>query len=336
MKKEILVTGGAGFIGSHTCVALSEAGYTPVIVDNLSNSQESMIRGIEEIIQKKIAFYRADCCHLEQLEQIFKQHHFVGIIHFAAFKSVAESVADPQKYMENNMGSLRNILALMEENQIPNLVFSSSCTVYGEPESNPVLESTSWKKAASPYGNTKQLGELLIGERHQVQPIGNVILRYFNPIGSHPSGLIGELPLGVPNNLVPVMIKKIAQRQPLQVFGNDYPTPDGSCIRDYIHVMDLAEAHVKSLQWLEKNPRHAEVFNVGQGKGNSVLEVINQFQIVNDIPVPYEISPRRDGDISQIFADPIKAEKLLGWKTKRTTSEALRDAWKFHLLNNPS
>ena len=336
MKKEILVTGGAGFIGSHTCVALSEAGYTPVIVDNLSNSQESMIRGIEEIIQNKIAFYPTDCCHIEPLEQIFKLHRFVGVIHFAAFKSVGESVAAPQKYMENNMGSLRNILALMEENQTPNLVFSSSCTVYGEPDTNPVLESTSWKNAASPYGHTKQLGEIYIKERHQEQPIGHVILRYFNPIGAHPSGRIGELPIGVPNNLVPVMIKKIAQRQPLQVFGNDYPTPDGSCIRDYIHVMDLAEAHVKSLQWLEKNPKQSEVFNVGQGKGNSVLEVINQFQIVNDIPVPYEISPRRDGDIAQIFADPVKAEKLLGWKTKRTTSEALRDAWKFHLLNNPS
>jgi len=331
MTKKILVTGGAGFIGSHTCVSLFESGYTPVIVDNLCNSKESMIQGIEKIIGNKIDFYSIDCCHLEQLDFIFQKHSFVGAIHFAAFKSVAESVAEPQKYMDNNMGSLQNLVTLMEKYNVPNLVFSSSCTVYGEPEVNPVSEDTPWKAAASPYGHTKQLGEMYISERHAVHPIGHVILRYFNPIGAHPTGCIGELPLGTPNNLVPVMIKKVSQNQPLNVFGNDYPTPDGSCIRDYIHVMDLAEAHVKALQWLEKNPSHAEIFNIGQGKGNSVLEVIEQFEAINGVPVSFEISPRRAGDITQIFAEPIKAQKLLGWQAKRTTTQALKDAWHFHL-----
>jgi len=331
MSKEILVTGGAGFIGSHTCVALCEFGYTPVIIDNLSNSRESMIAGIEKIIGREVKFYPIDCCHLDPLDLIFQKHRFDGIIHFAAFKSVAESVANPEKYMDNNMGSLQNILTLMEKYRVPNLVFSSSCTVYGEPEVNPVSENTPWKSAASPYGYTKQLGEKYIGERHIQDPIGHVILRYFNPIGAHHSGLIGELPLGMPNNLVPVMIKKISQQQPLQVFGNDYPTPDGSCIRDYIHVMDLAEAHVKALQWLEKNPNQSEIFNLGQGKGNSVLEVIQQFESINGIRVAFEISPRREGDITQIFADPTKAKELLGWQTTRTTAEALKDAWHFNL-----
>ena len=331
MRKEILVTGGAGFIGSHTCVALFESGFTPIIVDNLSNSKESMIEGMEKIIGAKIDFYAVDCCHLEQLDFIFQKHTFVGAIHFAAFKSVAESVAEPQKYLDNNMGSLKNVLTLMETYNVPNLVFSSSCTVYGEPEVNPVSEDTPWKDAASPYGQTKQLGELYIAERHSKHPIGNVILRYFNPVGAHPSGEIGELPLGIPNNLVPVMIKKVSQQQPLQVFGIDYPTPDGSCIRDYIHVMDLAEAHVKALQWLEKNPSQTEIFNIGQGKGNSVLEVIKQFEAVNGVPIAFEISPRREGDITQIFAEPSKAQKLLDWQAQRTTTQALRDAWHFHL-----
>ncbi len=334
MRKCILVTGGAGYIGSHTCVQLWEAGYQPIVIDNLSNSQLSMMEGIERIIGTRLPFYNSDCCDPQSVRSVFDAHAIEGIIHFAAFKSVAESVAHPEKYLSNNMGSLENILSIMKERGVKNLVFSSSCTVYGEPEENPVNEDTSWQEAASPYGHTKQLGEIAIQKAQNEFPLGSVILRYFNPIGAHPSGHIGELPIGIPNNLVPVLIQKINAKQDLQVFGDDYPTPDGSCIRDYIHVIDLANAHVKALQWLEKKPLETEVFNIGQGKGNSVLEIIQLFEKANDIKVSYQITKRREGDISKIWADTKKAQNQLMWEPTRTTEDALKDAWNFHLTNH--
>jgi UDP-glucose 4-epimerase len=333
MRKCILVTGGAGYIGSHTCVQLWEAGYQPIVLDNLSNSQLSMMEGIGKIIGTQLPFYHIDCCDPQQVRSVFDAHTIEGIIHFAAFKSVAESVAHPEKYFSNNMGSLENILSIMKERKVKNLVFSSSCTVYGEPDENPVNENTPWQNAASPYGHTKQMGEKAIQNAQIDFPLGSVILRYFNPIGAHPSGLIGELPIGIPNNLVPVLIQKIKANQNLQVFGDDYPTPDGSCIRDYIHVVDLANAHVKALQWLENNPLQTEVFNIGQGKGNSVLEIIQLFEKANGIPVSYQITQRREGDISKIWADTKKAQHLLIWEPERTTEDALKDAWHFHLTN---
>ena len=333
MRKAIVVTGGAGYIGSHTCVQLWNAGYAPIIVDNLSNSNASMIEGIERIIENSIPFYSIDCCDRNAFLSVFKEHSVQGVIHFAAYKSVAESVAHPEKYLSNNMGSLENVLSIMKELNIRNLVFSSSCTVYGEPDQNPVDENTPWQEAASPYGHTKQLGELAIQSVHTETKLGSVILRYFNPIGAHPSGQIGELPLGIPNNLVPVLISKLNSNHPLHVYGNDYPTLDGSCIRDYIHVMDLADAHVKALQWLETHPDAIEVFNIGQGKGNSVLEIIQLFEKANNKLVPYQITTRREGDIAKIWADNRKAQDQLHWHPQRTTEEALRDAWNFHLSN---
>jgi UDP-glucose 4-epimerase len=328
--KNILISGGAGFIGSHTAVALHEAGYTPIIVDNLSNTRIEMVEGIESIIQKKIAFHQYDCCNKNQIASVFKQYPIHGVIHFAAFKSVAESVDHPQKYMDNNMGSLEVMLSCMHEANVRQFVFSSSATVYGEPDENPVTEETPFKKAASPYGETKQLGEHHIQEFcAQHANFNAALLRYFNPIGAHPSGRIGELPIGIPNNLLPLVNQAAKGERRLKIFGKDYNTPDGTCLREYIHVMDLAEAHVAALNWLFRQNGTCEAFNLGQGKGDSVLAIIENFQLINQVNIPFDWADRRPGDVEQIWANPGKAAHFLDWKTSRSTEEALRDAWNF-------
>jgi len=331
---QILVTGGLGFIGSHTVVALNEANYEPIIIDNLSNSEKFILERLEQITGKSIPFYEGDCCGFGLLENIFSAQKIEGIIHFAAYKAVGESVAEPLKYYENNLLSLITLLKVMQKFGVSHLVFSSSCTVYGQAETLPVNENAPILPATSPYGNTKQIGEEIIRDVvHSGAKIKAIALRYFNPIGSHPSGLIGELPRGIPNNLVPFITQTAAGlRKELQIFGNDYPTPDGTCIRDYIHVCDLAEAHVQALAYLRKQEIPFYNFvNVGTGKGNSVLEVVNTFQEVTAKKVPYKIAPRRKGDVIAIYADAEKAEKELQWQAKRTLADALRDAWNWQL-----
>ncbi|MCS6794424.1 MAG: UDP-glucose 4-epimerase GalE [Raineya sp.] len=329
---QILVTGGLGFIGSHTVVALAEQGFTPIIVDNLSNSEFFIKERIEQIIGKAVKFYETDCNDLQAMEKIFQENALQGIIHFAAYKAVGESVAEPLKYYENNLFSLINLLKLMQKYAVQKLVFSSSCTVYGQAEKLPVDESTPTLPAFSPYGNTKQIGEEILQDVVRSNADLQIIsLRYFNPIGAHPSALIGELPRGVPNNLVPYITQTaIGKRSILNVFGNDYPTPDGTCIRDFIHVCDLAEAHVKALEFLQQqNGSFIDFINIGTGKGNSVLEVIKTFEQVSGKKLPYQFVPRRSGDVTAIYADVSKAEKVLGWKAKRTLADALADAWRW-------
>ncbi len=328
-RPKIIVTGGAGFIGSHTVVELINAGYMPVIIDDFSNSKEWIIDRLCILTQSAIMYYKVDCKNYETMHEIFTGLGDIeGIIHFAAYKSVGESVGSPLKYYQNNVGSLTTILQLIDKFNIPKLVFSSSCTVYGQADQLPVTELTPIKKAESPYGYTKQVGEQLIND---VKKEGAVILRYFNPIGAHSSGLIGELPNGKPENLVPYITQTaIGIREQLQVFGNDYNTQDGTCLRDYIHVVDLARAHVKALQYLDENST-TETFNVGTGKGNSVLEMIETFEKVNQIKLNYKIVPRRIGDIEQIYADTTKANEVLKWKAKYGIKEALKDAWKWEL-----
>jgi len=328
----ILVTGGAGFIGSHTVVALAEAGFRPVIIDDFSNSQASALDGLAEILGEKPVCYAQNCNDFEALRRIFKEEKISGVIHFAAFKAVGESMHEPLKYYDNNLGSLLTLLRAMQAENISNLIFSSSCTVYGEPENLRVTEQTPVQPASSVYGNTKQIGEEILRDVTGANPkLRAISLRYFNPIGAHPSSHIGELPLGVPSNLVPFITQTAAgMRESLTVFGNDYPTPDGTCIRDYIHVMDLAEAHVAALQNLFASAEHAEnyqVFNVGTGQGNSVLELIKTFEEVSGKPLNYKIGPRRAGDISAVYADATKVQAGLGWAAKRSLHEALTDAW---------
>lgn len=335
MMKKILVTGGAGFIGSHTAVALSEAGYIPVIADNFSNSEKWMIERIKSLCVHECIFYELDCCDEHALNSVFEDHDISGVIHFAAFKAVGESVQQPLEYFENNIGSLSALLKVMRKHKVSDLVFSSSCTVYGIPDHLPVDETAPVKKANSPYGYTKQVCENLIRYTAQSgQQLRGVLLRYFNPVGAHPSGQIGELPLGVPNNLVPFITQTaVGLREELKIFGNDYDTPDGTCIRDYIHVMDLAEAHVKSLQWLSAQPdQPVEVFNVGTGRGNSVQEVVDTFVRETGVNLNYKYAERRPGDVPAIFADATRAEKELGWKAEKTMADALRDAWNWERM----
>lgn len=327
---KILVTGGAGFIGSHTVVSLSEAGFTPVLLDNFSNSNPDVLSGLEKILGFPVIFYEGDCNDPAVYKHIFSEHQIGGIIHFAAYKAVGESMEHPLKYYRNNLGSLMTLLDVMEQHHIRNLIFSSSCTVYGEPDAVPVTEQTPVKPASSVYGNTKQIGEEILQDVSGVMPFSIVSLRYFNPIGAHPTGLIGELPIGVPNNLVPFVTQTAAGiRDIITVFGNDYPTPDGTCIRDYIHVMDLAEAHVAALNHLLKvnRERYYEVFNVGTGNGNSVLEVVNTFDQVNNLHVPHRFGPRRSGDVMAIWGNVDKSAEILGWKARRSLADALKDAW---------
>ena len=331
---KILVTGGTGYIGSHTAVELIGQGFEVVIVDNLSNSQERTLDGIEEITGVRPLFERFDLCDAARTEAFFKKYTDIdAIIHFAAYKSVGESVREPLKYYRNNLVSLMNLLEAMKKHGVQGMVFSSSCTVYGQPDELPVTEQAPIQKAVSPYGNTKQISEEIIEDFLKAEPALNAIsLRYFNPIGAHPTGLIGELPLGVPENLVPYVTQTaIGIRKELKVFGDDYDTPDGSAIRDYLHVVDLAKAHIVAIRRIleGKQKRNYEVFNLGTGRGVSVFEIIHTFEEVTGVKVNYVVTDRRPGDIEKIWADPTYANKELGWKAESTLGEALLSAWKW-------
>lgn len=331
--KKVIVTGGAGFIGSHTCVELVAAGYAPVIVDDLRNSEERAIEGIARITGERPVVHRIDCCDDAALEQVFRSEGAVhGVIHFAADKAVGESVADPLKYYRNNVGSLAIVLRVMARHGVKRIVFSSSSTVYGQPGRMPVTEASPDRSASSPYGFTKIVCEQMLRDLSQADlGLKAVLLRYFNPIGAHPSGLIGELPLGVPNNLVPFITQTAAGIRPLlTVYGNDYGTPDGSCVRDYIHVVDLARAHVVALHWMDRRSAPVcETFNLGTGRGNSVLEVVKTFEEVTGVNVPHAIGARRAGDVEAIWADTTKAREVLGWSSQLGLRQALADAWRW-------
>jgi UDP-glucose 4-epimerase len=330
---KVLVTGGLGFIGSHTVVELQNEGFEVVIIDNLSNSSENVLQGIFAITGKKPTFEKMDLRDKPAVVDFFKRHQDIsGVIHFAASKAVNESVENPLLYYENNINTLVYILQELQQKTAANFIFSSSCTVYGEAEKMPITENAPIQPALSPYGNTKQVGEEIINEVCKVSNINSILLRYFNPMGAHPTAEIGELPIGVPQNLIPFITQTgIGLRNELSVYGDDYPTPDGTCIRDYIHVVDLAKAHVVALQRLinKKNLEKVEVFNLGTGTGSSVLEVINTFEKVSGQKLPYKIVGRRAGDIISAYANTDKANKVLGWKAQSTLEEALASAWKW-------
>ena len=334
MQKKILVTGGTGFIGSHTTIELQKAGYEVIIVDNLSNSDINVLDGIEKISGIRPVFAQIDCVDKNALEKVIIDNPDIsGIIHFAASKAVGESVQKPLLYYRNNIVSLINLLELMPRYDIKGLVFSSSCTVYGQPDILPVTEDAPIKPAMSPYGNTKQINEEIIRDTiHAGAPFKSIMLRYFNPIGAHPSAEIGELPIGVPQNLVPFLTQAAAGIRPeLSVFGNDYDTPDGSCIRDYINVVDLAKAHVIAINRMldDKSGEKLEIFNLGTGNGVSVLELINTFEKATGVKVPHIITGRREGDIEKVWADPKHANEVLGWKAQETLENTLKSAWKW-------
>ncbi len=334
MKRKILVTGGTGYIGSHTTVELINKGFEVVIIDNLYNSEEEVIDRIRQITGIRPGLEVFDICDSEMLNNFFKKHKDIaGIIHFAAYKAVGESVNKPLEYYRNNLLTLINLLDGMRTFGVPGLVFSSSCTVYGQPEKLPVSESAPLQPATSPYGNTKQICEEIIRDTSASDSnIKAISLRYFNPIGAHPSALIGELPRGVPENLVPFITQTAyGLREELKIFGDDYDTPDGSCIRDYLHVVDLAKAHVTAVNRLieNKNKSNYEIFNLGTGTGVSVLEAISSFERVTGIKLKYRITDRRPGDIEKIWADPTLANKELGWKTVSTLDEAMKTAWEW-------
>lgn len=330
---KILVTGGLGFIGSHTVVELQNQGFEVVIVDDLSNSSLNVLDGISRITGKTPAFEKLDLRKKAAVQDFFKRHSDIsGVIHFAASKAVGESVENPLLYYENNVASLVYILQELQKKPKANFIFSSSCTVYGQAEKMPITESAPLQKALSPYGNTKQIGEDIVNDVAKVTSINAILLRYFNPIGAHPTAEIGELPIGVPQNLVPFITQTAAGiRESLSVYGDDYPTPDGTAIRDYIHVVDLAKAHVVALQRLieNKNQDKVETFNVGTGTGSSVLEVITAFEKVSGQKLPYKIVGRREGDITVAYANTDKANTVLGWKAQSTLEEALASAWKW-------
>lgn len=334
MKDKILVTGGTGYIGSHTVVELQLAGYEVVVVDNLSNSSIDSLSGIEKITGVQPHFENLDCLDYVGLDYLFTKYEGIkAIIHFAASKAVGESVQKPILYYRNNVNGLMNILDLMPVHSVQNILFSSSCTVYGQPDSLPVDESAPSKPATSPYGNTKQVCEEIIHDViHSGASMNSIILRYFNPIGAHPSAEIGELPIGTPSNLVPFLTQTaIGKQKELSVFGDDYNTPDGSCIRDYINVVDLAKAHVIAVKrMLEKSQDEPlEYFNIGTGTGISVLELIKAFENANNVKVPYKIVDRREGDIEQVWANPAKANNILGWKAELSVDDTLKSAWKW-------
>lgn len=327
--KNILVTGGAGYIGSHTAVELHNAGYRPIIVDNLSNSYESSVDGIGEITGERPAFYEADYTDTANLAEIIVKEQVDGVIHFAAFKAVPESVNEPGRYYQNNVAGFLGLLSVLDEKGIP-IVFSSSCSVYGEPDSSPVNEETPFKPAESPYAASKQMDEIILRDVTRVSDkLKSIALRYFNPIGAHPSTIIGELPVGEASGLFPRLTRAAdGSGETLTVFGDDYDTADGSCIRDFIHIVDLAKAHVKALDYLDKQkPAFYDVFNIGTGIGNTVLDVIRTFEKTTGATVPHTIGARRPGDIIAIYGDTSKAEKTLGWKAEKTLAEACIDAW---------
>ena len=337
MKHTILVTGGTGFIGSHTTVELINAGYKVVIVDNLSNSNANVVDGIEEITGVRPAFEQVDCCDYAAMESIFNKYSDIeGIIHFAASKAVGESVEKPLLYYRNNITSLLNLLELMPKHNVKGIIFSSSCTVYGQPdpENLPVTEDAPIKPAESPYGNTKQVNEEIIRDDiNSGAPIKAILLRYFNPIGSHPIAIIGELPNGVLMNLIPYVTQTaMGIREQLKVFGNDYDTPDGTCIRDYIYVVDLAKAHVKAMERvLDTDSDKLEVFNVGTGRGVSTKEIVDAFEKATGVKVNWTYAPRRAGDIEKVWADPKKANEVLGWKAETSLEDTLKSAWNWQV-----
>ena len=326
-RKNILITGGAGYIGSHTVIELYNSGYRPIIVDNFSNSSIKNIEGIEQIIKDKVAFYKFDCTDINQMNQLFKlENNIEAVIHFAAFKAVEESVREPKKYYDNNIGSLNIILSMMKKYELDNIVFSSSACVYGIPKILPVSELAPFKKAESPYGETKQLCEKLIDGAD----INSISLRYFNPVGSHETCLIGDCSADKPNNLVPIMCEVASgKRDSMQIFGNDYKTIDGTCVRDYIHVVDLAKAHVAALNHILNCKKIKTAYNIGVGKGVSVQEVVDSFEKVNDIKISYKIGPRRAGDVEEIYSDNTKINNELGWFPVMSFESALQTAWKW-------
>jgi UDP-glucose 4-epimerase len=329
---KILVTGGLGYIGSHTVVELYKNGHEAVIIDDLSNSVDMVLPAIEGLTGHEIPFYRIDILNENGMRRVFEQERGIeGIIHFAAKKSVNESLDKPLYYFENNVKGLLSLMRLVEDFSIPYFVFSSSCTVYGQPDLVPVSETTTTTKSLTPYGNSKLIAEMLLEEYTRLRAgLGTVMLRYFNPVGAHESALIGELPKGVPANLMPFITQTAAGlRDTLKVFGSDYNTRDGTAIRDYIHVSDLAEAHVKAIEWLTVNPEVADYFNIGTGVGQTVLEVIDAFESTTGVKLNYEIVGRRQGDIEQIWADTKKVERVLGWKTSRSLDEMARSAWQW-------
>lgn len=330
---KILVTGGLGFIGSHTVVELQNEGFEVVVIDNLSNSSESVVKGIAQITGKKPIFENIDLREKSLVQDFFKRHDDIsGVIHFAASKAVGESVENPLLYYENNINTLVYLLQELQKKARANFIFSSSCTVYGQAEKMPIVEDAPVQPAISPYGNTKQIGEEIIQDVAKVSAINAILLRYFNPIGAHPSAEIGELPIGVPQNLVPFITQTaIGLRKELSVFGSDYPTSDGTCIRDYIHVVDLAKAHVVALQRLieNKNETKVETFNIGTGTGSTVLEVIQSFEKMSGQKLPYKLVDRREGDVIEAFADTEKANKVLGWNAESSLDDAIDSAWKW-------
>ncbi len=331
---KILVTGGTGYIGSHTVVELQQAGYEVVIIDNLSNSNINVLDGIERITGIRPTFVEGDTTDINTLRKLFETYPGIkGIINFAASKAVNESVKKPLLYYRNNLVGLLNLLELMPEFGVEGIVFSSSCTVYGEPDNNPIDETAPIKPATSPYGNTKQISEEIITDTiYAGAPIKSIILRYFNPVGAHPSAEIGELPLGVPQNLIPYLTQTAAGiRKELTVFGDDYSTPDGSCIRDFIDVVDLAKAHVIAMKRMLENQDTdiLEIFNLGTGNGLSVLQLIESFERSTGVKVPFKIGPRREGDIEKIWADPKKANEVLGWKAQTDIDDTMRNAWRW-------
>ena len=330
-NRNILVTGGAGFIGSHTVVELINKGFNPVIVDDFRNSDTKVLKGINAIVGQDPIMRFVDVTNKEQLKAVFEEFSFSGIIHFAAYKAVGESVAKPLVYYRNNIDGLLNCLELAEEFKVLNFVFSSSCTVYGEPKGTKIVtELSEMQEANSPYGATKQMCERIISDVHKSGSKMRMLnLRYFNPVGAHPTGNIGELPIGRPNNLIPYITQTAAGLlNELTVYGNDYNTNDGTCVRDYIHVVDLAEAHIKGYEWLNNlsEPR-TETINVGTGNGSSVLEIIHTFEKVSNQSLNWKFGPRRDGDVEEIFADTSKAQELIGWNADRTIEDAIADAW---------
>ncbi|HUS00750.1 MAG TPA: UDP-glucose 4-epimerase GalE [Chitinophagaceae bacterium] len=346
--KKILVTGGCGYIGSHTIVDLIENGYDPICIDNNSRSTPVLLEGIQKITGKKVKNYKVDLCSFDETHAVFQENPGIeGIIHFAAYKSVGESVHEPLLYFENNLMSLINILKCVKEFHVPYFIFSSSCTVYGNPDEIPVTESTPPKPAESPYGYTKQMGEQIVSETTKTIFAQSILLRYFNPVGAHPSAIIGEMPLGKPENLVPAITQTAIGKLPqLKVYGNDYPTRDGSCIRDYIHVSDIAHAHTLALQYLmdHKNNSRCEVFNLGTGNGVTVLEAIQAFEKVSGVKLNYVIAPRRQGDVVAVYADNKLARERLGWNIKYSLEDMMSTAWKWEqklkqdeaIHNNPN
>lgn len=330
-NKTVLISGGAGYIGSHTAVELINAGYDVVIIDNLSNSEKDAVEGVKKITGKDVAFEIVDTCDKEALRKVFEKYPFDTVIHFAAYKAVGESMAQPLMYYQNNLVSFMNIVEMMKEFGRPNILFSSSATVYGEAEHLPVTEKTPRQPATSPYGNTKQIAEDILRDCCRAyEGVNGIALRYFNPVGAHPSALIGELPRGVPNNLVPFITQTAAGiRKELSVFGNDYDTPDGTCLRDYIDVVDLAKAHVAAVDRMTsgKMDERYEIFNIGTGKPVSVLELVTTFEKVNGLTLLYKIVGRRPGDVPAVWADTSLANNMLGWKAERSLDETLRAAW---------